>query len=82
MTMPTKKEAFKLGKSQANPKTHVSIEEEDDMEEYAATSPAKVKGAKVGRKRTDSIDSQKGGEQKQVSGGKSSSVKVTLVQKM
>ena len=83
MTMPTKKEAFKLGKSQANPKTHVSIEEEDEMEEHAAMTPAKVKGGKVGRKRTDSInDSAKGEQKQQESGGKSSSVKVSLVQKM
>lgn len=72
MTMPTKKESFKLGKSQANPKTQVSIEEEDEMEEYAAITPAKVKGAKVGRKRTDSTnDSAKGEQKQQVSGGKS-----------
>ena len=80
--MPSKKEGFKLGKSQANPKTHASIEEEDEIGDEYAMTPARVgKGGKVGRKRTDSIDSQKG-EQKQVSGGKSSSINVKQIQKL
>ena len=52
--MTQKKDATRLGKSQANPKTHVSVDEEDELEDYSMT-PAKTK-AKVGRKRTDSIE--------------------------